>query len=80
MQLLDADGLLLRTVSVQADGRYEFMDLPPEQYTLYVDTSNLPARTFPTYDRDGNLDFTTTVFLHAGETLNDIEFGVVGPF
>ncbi|MBZ0302302.1 MAG: hypothetical protein K8J31_21320, partial [Anaerolineae bacterium] len=80
VHLLDARGEVMRTARLPMDGHYAFEDLPPGLYSIMVDTASLPAQMFATFEPDGNLDFLTTISLHPGEALQDVEFGIVGPF
>jgi hypothetical protein len=80
VRLLDSAGDEISAVILGADGRFEFAELEPGLYTLEVDASALPSKLFATYDRDGELDFKTTLSLRPGEALRDVEFGIVGTF
>ncbi len=80
IRLLDNNNVEITALVLEATGQFEFIDLEPGQYTLQVDASALPAELFATYDRDGELDFMTSITLRPGETLQNVEFGIVGTF
>ena len=74
------DGLVLDTVTTDANGEYEFPDLPPWTYT--VEVSDLPPDLTPTFDRDTG---TTTPDLNSGDivltgtSVDDADFGLQPP-
>ncbi len=56
-------------------GSYSFDNLPAGEYTIEVDTTDIPANYTQTGDPDANPDSTSTVNLAVGETNNDQDFG-----
>ncbi len=68
------DGSTL-TTETDANGNYLFENLPSGDYTVTVDTGNLPAGSGPSYDLDGDLDNATTISLVNGADRLDADFG-----
>jgi CshA-type fibril repeat protein len=71
------------TTTTDATGNYLFSGLPQGNYTVTVDTSDLPARLqvpgSNTIDPDGGSDSISTVSLGAGEDNLDQDFGYYVP-
>lgn len=63
------------TATTDANGNYNFPNLPAGSYQVDVDTSTLPPGVTPTYDLDGNQDSTAIVGLGAGQNLINANFG-----
>ncbi len=72
------DGLVDFTTTTDADGVYSFDGLPPGDYTVTVDTDDLPTGMVPTFDADSGADSTSSLVLGDGETNDDQDFGYRG--
>ncbi|VAW32809.1 internalin, putative [hydrothermal vent metagenome] len=69
------------TTVTDANGNYNFSDLPAGNYTVVVDESTLPVNLQGnnTQDPDGGLDSTSNVTLPAGGSNLDQDFGYFAP-
>ncbi|HEY1101769.1 MAG TPA: SdrD B-like domain-containing protein, partial [Myxococcota bacterium] len=73
-----ADDLLI-TTTTDANGLYNFDNLPPGVYTVTVIAATLPGSAVQTYDLDGlGSANNATLTLGNGETRNDVDFGYRG--
>jgi len=68
----------LFTTMTDADGAYLFAFLPPGEYQVAVDESDLPPGMFQTADPDGGADGRAAVTLAAGQADVDQDFGYRG--
>ncbi len=73
--LTDATGAVIGTAVTNASGKYEFVDLPPGDYTVTVTP---PAGYTNTGDPDGAFDSTSEVTLGPGENAVLEDFGYQG--
>ncbi len=80
VDLLDSSGTVIQTVTLTADGLYQFTDLLPGSYTISINVDTLPDRMFITYNPDGSDQFSTTLYVPSGTDVGNIEFGVIGTF
>ncbi|TWT50242.1 Serine-aspartate repeat-containing protein D precursor [Rubripirellula amarantea] len=74
---IDGDGSYDYTLNTttDADGLYEFVNLPASTYRVTVTPI---AGTSPTADPDGTLDHVTVFSLTAGQDKSDVDFGYRG--
>ena len=57
-------------------GAYQFVDVPPDTYTLSVDPASLPPGVLPSFDPDGTATpHTASLSLSDGEDVTDADFG-----
>jgi len=80
VQLLDANGEVIATVEVTADGAYHFDELSAGSYTLRLAAETLPQPFGVTFNPDSLYDLETPVTVTAGEIIDGIDFGIVGTF
>ena len=80
VQLLDADGNVLAETGLNADGLYRFDDLIAGNYTVQLVTDTLPQPYGVTFDSDGDHNLETFVALSSGQSIANIDFGIVGTF
>jgi len=73
--LYDDMGNVVATAITDANGNYDFIDLPPGDYTVTVTP---PAGYDNTGDPDGTFDSTTDVTLGPGEDIDVEDFGYQG--
>ncbi len=73
--LYDDMGMVVATAVTDANGNYDFMNLPPGDYTVTVTP---PAGYDNTGDPDGTFDNTTDVTLGPGEDIDVEDFGYQG--
>ncbi|MGL4419508.1 MAG: SdrD B-like domain-containing protein, partial [Gemmataceae bacterium] len=68
------------TTTTDNKGNYSFVDLPPGNWSVTVDTKSLPAGvTVPTFDLDGVGTPGVSLFtLTTGQTRKDLDFGYQG--
>ena len=64
-----------QTTTTNGSGNYLFDNLPAGDYTISVDTADIPSGYVLTADPDGNPDSTTGLTLAAGENNLDQDFG-----
>jgi hypothetical protein len=79
-QLLDANGNVLTETGLNADGRYRFDDLSAGNYTVRIAADTLPQPYGVTFDSDGDHNLETFVALSSGQSIANIDFGIVGTF
>lgn len=73
---IDAPGGFSNAGVTAGGGLYGFIDVPPDTYTVTVDTATLPAGVVPTHDLDGvATPHTTQVALASGQDRVDVDFG-----
>ncbi len=76
---VDGDGTIdvTRVQTTDGDGNYNFANLIAGNYTVNVDSNDLPDAMGlnPTFDIDGTTDNTTRVTLGLNETNDDTDFG-----
>ena len=72
-----ADDVVL-TTTTNANGVYGFDNLPAGDFTIVVDTADLPSGVVQTGDPDGTFDDTSTVTLAPGGSNLDQDFGYQG--
>ncbi|MEM7134077.1 MAG: SdrD B-like domain-containing protein, partial [Chloroflexota bacterium] len=70
-----ADGAVLGSMSTDANGFYQFCDLPAGTYTVNVISGTLPMDLVQTYELDNSLNGSTTAELGPGESRDDVDFG-----
>lgn len=75
VELLDRGGSVIATTVTGADGSYLFEGVAPEQYTVRVDASSLPAGYVLTGDPDASADGQSTLTLGLGESDLTLDFG-----
>ena len=64
------------TITTGVNGNYIFDSLPPETYTVTVDSDSLNPNLVQTYDDDGPLDNTSgPIVIESGDTHQDSSFG-----
>ena len=76
---VDGDGSVdvTRVETTDVNGNFSFDNLIDGDYTITVDSGDLPDAmgANPTFDSDGTMDNTTDVTLAVNEVNNDIDFG-----
>jgi hypothetical protein len=81
----DASGALVGPVQTDANGKYEFSNLPAGQYVTHVDYSTAPTgylATMPgkgTRGTDSSTDSATSLVLRSGESDHSLDFGLWQP-
>lgn len=80
VELLDARGDVVDSVTLGADGVYHFGDLLPGAYTVSVVTSNIPSKVIATASPDGNGAFTASLTLGVDDAIQGVDFGILGTF
>jgi len=66
---------VIHTTTTDANGAYQFPNLPAGSYTVRIDPSSLPPELTASYDKDGGNDSLTTVALGVGQSMTDVNFG-----
>ncbi len=87
ISLLDAQGRVVATRETDAEGRYEFLEVPPGQYTLreqqpsgYLDGIDTPGKVRgKTSGRSDGIDSLTSIQLNQGDVGVDYDFGELEP-
>lgn len=69
---------LVYSATTDAGGMYLVEDLPAGNYTVEVDTADLPAGLGNVSDPEGNLDDQSSLTLGVGEANRDQDFGYAG--
>jgi hypothetical protein len=65
-----------QTATTDANGHYNFIDLPAGQYVINIDPATLPPNVIPTYDLDGiDTPNQATLTLADGQDRVDADFG-----
>gem|GEM_PF-876961 len=73
------DGSNVITTTTDANGNYDFPNLPAGEYTVEVDTSTLPSgMDVNNSDLSGDNDSAETVTLGVSENRDDVDFGYAG--
>lgn len=80
VQLLDADGVVLAETGVSADGFYRFDKLSAGNYVVRLVADTLPQPYGVTFDSDGDHNTETFISLSSGQTVENVNFGIVGTF
>lgn len=80
VELLDGAGAVIAMTVVDVAGVYRFEDLRAGEYTVRIVAETLPQPHGVTFDMDGSRDTQTTLTLERGQTLENINFGIVGAF
>ncbi len=81
---LGADGVagggddVVYSTTTNAAGAYAVGSLPPGNFEVVIDDTDLPSGFQPVFDADGTLDNRTAVTLGAGETFVTADFGYRG--
>ncbi len=83
VELFDVDGNLVATTTTDVDGDYEFNNLPPGDYSVQFTLPDGSALISPnsgdgTNDSDADADgFVTGISVGAGETVTDVDAGII---
>ncbi len=75
VELLDRNGVVIGTTTTDAAGNYGFEGLSPDEYTVRVDVSTLPAGYALTGDPDATADSQSSVTLELGQSDLSLDFG-----
>ena len=75
VELLDRLGAVIDTTTTDAFGDYLFDGISPNQYTVRVDATSLPAGFTQTGDPDGTLDHQSASVLTIGDADLVLDFG-----
>ncbi|MBU3137183.1 carboxypeptidase regulatory-like domain-containing protein, partial [Clostridium gasigenes] len=78
IKLVDGSGNIVETTT-DSNGKYKFENVVPEDYTILIDESTLPAGVKKTYELDNTLDNSVIVSLISGQVKEDVDFGFVKP-
>jgi len=76
--LVDKAGTVVTIAVTDANGKYEFKDLPQGQYTVKV--VDMPVGLEQeTFEKDNTRDGAVTIYLYAGEDETEVDFGFTKP-
>ncbi|MBZ0288931.1 MAG: MSCRAMM family adhesin SdrC, partial [Anaerolineae bacterium] len=80
VELLDTNGSVLAETGIDVDGRYRFDELGAGNYTVRLASATLPQPYGITFNPDSEFNLETFVSLSSGQSVENIDFGVVGTF
>lgn len=80
VELVDSNSVVVRTIPITPTGDYRFEGLLPGSYVVRVVYDTLPQPFGVTFESDGSKDLETPVSVETDQTIQDINFGIVGTF